>query len=136
MADEEKLKIGKKGVLAKRAAIEKTSREVQKAGKDIHKEGVQRMTAGVKQMTAAIKETNKKIEEAVTTIETGIGELQSAIQAQVKENEEAVAKIGDGTKHILNNATKFQGEMKRLGNEFKRYRKENFSAGIRDFWYG
>ncbi len=122
MVEEEKLKIGKKGVMAKRAAIDRASRDIQKAGKEIHKEGVERMAEGVKQMTAAVK-------EAVEAIEAGVGELQSAIQAQVKENEEAVANIGKGTQQVLSSA-------KKLGNEFKRYRKEEFSAGIQNFWYG
>lgn len=122
MVEEEKVKIGKKGVLAKRAAIGKTCKDVQKAAKDISQEGQRRMSAG-------IKEKERGINEAVKKIEAGVAELQSAIQEQVKENEEAVAKIAHGTRAVLSEARK-------LANEFKRYRKEDFSAGIRDFWYG
>ncbi len=119
---EERAKVGKKGVMAKRAAIGKTCKDVQKAARDISQEGQRRMSAG-------IKEKARGMEEAVKKIETGVAELQSAIQAQIKENEDAVAKIGDGTRAVLR-------EAKKLSGEFKRYLKEDFSNSIRDFWYG
>ena len=84
---------------------------------------------GVMAKREEIQKTARGIEEAAKRIETGVSELQSAIQAQAKENEEAVANIGKGTQQVLSGA-------KKLGDEFKRYREENFSVGIRDFWYG
>ncbi len=141
MVEEEKVKIGKKGVLAKRAAIGKTCKDVQKAAKDISQEGQRRMSAGIKEKVRAI-------EEAVKKIEAGVAELQSAIQEQVKENEEAVAKIGEGTKAVIR-------ETRKLASDFRKYSKEDFSGAVkglqsktksfikntvggytRDFWYG
>ena len=90
--------IGKRGVMAKRVAIEESRK--------MYQEGVK--------MTAVIKETARKMDAAVKAIEVRISEIQSAIQIQVKENEEAVANIGKGVQQVLSG-------VKKLGDEFKRY---------------
>ncbi|MDP2844976.1 MAG: hypothetical protein Q8N79_02735 [Candidatus Methanoperedens sp.] len=65
-------------------------------------------------MSIGVKALNKSIDEKTDVLQQGVEEIQKSFDAQMKENEKAVARIGTGV-------TELQNEM---GNY------------IKDFYYG
>lgn len=92
LPEKKKSPVGKTGVMAKCAAIENFGKRMQSHVKDLQGE-------------------MKKVTER---IEAGVAEIQKGVQAQVRENEEAVSKMGKN--------------VKALENEIKSY--------TRDFYFG
>jgi hypothetical protein len=123
--------IGKKGVLAKRAAIDAQIKENEKAVVVIGA-GVREIQNGIKDMRSAMdnkamemhKSINVQIkanEKAAAKMDAGVKEMHRGIGAQIKENEKAAVKMNAGVKELQNGIREHQ-------NETANY--------IKDFYYG
>jgi len=109
-----KPRIGKKGVLAKRAAIDAQIKENENAVKEL--------LNGIKDMHSAMDNKAKEmLQEGIKELQKGVREMHKGIGAQIKENEEAAAKMDLGVKELLTEIRAFQ-------NETADY--------IKDFYYG
>ena len=99
---------GKKGVLAKANAIDNKAADFKKAGKEIRDEGIREMTSAVKEFQAAGSmmaknmhfEAHKMIEDGQKRFNQGQVEFKRSIDAQIKENREAVGKLHSGAREI------------------------------------
>lgn len=123
--------IGKKGVFAKRAAIDAQVKENEVAA--------EMMGAGVKELQNGIKDMRSAMDDKTM-------EMHKSINAQIKTNEKAAAKMGLGVKEMHKGIKKFQSAIgnktiemhigiKEIQDEFKEFQNETANY-INDFYYG
>jgi len=87
-----------------RVSMDNSSREFQKAGREIREDGIRNLQKGVK-------------------------EFRNNVDSQVRENRDAVAKIGSGAAEIQEKIRSFQGEI-------QRFQEQDLKNYVRDFYYG
>ena len=102
--EEELPKIGKRGVMAKRVAIEKETKEMKQEVRQIQDV----MRAKGKEFEEAAK---KMLEEGTEKMRPGVSELQSAIQAQGR-------KFESGVSELQSNIKAFQDDIKSYAKKF------------------
>jgi DNA anti-recombination protein RmuC len=118
--------VGKKGVMAKAAAMNSKATELHKAGTEIREQGIREMTQGV---NAQIKENR----EAAAKIYSGAREIQSQIDSQIKENHEAAAKIHSGAREIQSSQEKMSREFQKAGRDIRDFGYKNLQNGLNQF---
>ncbi len=126
--------IGKKGVFAKRAAIDAQMKENEAAAakmelgiKEVHKS----VREFHKSIDAQVKENEKaaaKMDSGVKEVHKGIREFHKSIDAQVKENEKAAAKMDSGVKEMHKGIDE-------VGNSFRAFQTETANY-VKEFYYG
>jgi len=119
-----KPRIGKKGVLSKRAAIDDKAKEMQKGVREMHKgieAQIKENEEAVAKMDLGVKELQNAMDNKAKDLQKGVREMHKGIGAQIKENEEAAAKMDLGVKELQNDIKEFQDET------------ANY---IKDFYYG
>ena len=143
--------IGKKGVMAKSAAINSKATEIREQGIRVSKE--------------MQTEARKMIEDGQQRFQLGQAEFRRSLDAQMKENQEAEAKFNSGVRAIRssqetmsrdfqNGLNRFRSDLdaqikenreaisrlnsgaRELHNEIQRYQEQNLKSYIRDFYYG
>jgi methyl-accepting chemotaxis protein len=152
--------IGKKGVFAKRAAIS--------AQMDVNAEAVAAIGTGVKEMQTSINnmmfamDMNAKNmrQEGSAKLHKGVDQMQKNINAQIKANEKAAAKMGTGIKEMHKGIQELQSAfdekthqlqigvkemhsgvkeiqkgIHQMETKFGEYRNETANY-IKDFYYG
>ena len=157
---------GKRGVLAKANAIDNKAADLKKAGKEIRDEGIQEMTKAVKEFHAAGKtlsrnmhsEGQKMIEDgqkrfnqgqvqfkrsidaqikensdAISRLHSGAMAIQSGIDSQIKENHEAAAKIHSGAMEIRSSQEKMSREFQNAGKSIRDEGCRNLQNGLVQF---
>lgn len=132
------LRIGKKGVFAKCAAIDAQIKENEEAAVVIGT-GVREIQSGIKDMRSAMDHKTMEMQKSVD-------EMQKSINAQMKANEKAAAKMGMGVKEMHNGITKFQSAIYNktielhsgievMEAELRKFQNETANY-IKDFYYG
>ena len=132
---------GKRGVLAKANAIDNKAADLKKAGKEIRDEGIQEMTKAVKEFHAAGKtlsrnmhsEGQKMIEDGQKRFNQGQVQFKRSIDAQVKENLEATAKLYSGAREIMSSQEKMSREFQKAGKSIRDEGSRNLQNGVAKF---
>lgn len=129
---------GKKGVFAKRAAIDAQIKENEKA--------VVVIGAGVREIQNGIKDMRSAMDNKAMEMQKGVDEMHKSINAQMKANEKAAAKMGIGVKEMHRGIKKFQSAIGNKTIELQNGVKEMHSGikeiqnetanYIKDFYYG
>jgi len=132
---------GKRGVLAKANAIDNKAADLKKAGKEIRDEGIQEMTKAVKEFHAAGKtlsrnmhsEGQKMIEDGQKRFNQGQVQFKRSIDAQIKENLEATAKLHSGAREIVSSQEKMSREFQKAGKSIRDEGCRNLQNGVAKF---
>jgi uncharacterized protein YaaW (UPF0174 family) len=132
---------GKKGVLAKANAIDNKAADLQKAGKEIRDEGIREMTKAVKEFQAAgntlsrnmHSEAQKMIEDGQKRFDHGQVQLKRSIDAQIKENLDATAKLQSGAREIASSQEKMSREFQKAGKSIRDEGYKNLQNGVAKF---
>ncbi len=131
--------IGKKGVFAKRAAIDAQIKENEMAAA--------RFDTGVKELQSDMdNKAREMLQEGAAKLQKGVDEMHKGINAQIKENEKASAKMGLGVKEMHKGinaqikanekaAAKMQEGIHELETKFGEFPNE-IADYIKDFYYG
>ncbi|VVB90670.1 Uncharacterised protein [uncultured archaeon] len=136
------MNIGKKGVFAKRAAISAQMGANAEAAAAIGA-GVMEMQKSIRDMQTSIKDmtfgmtkfAEKFQQEGSAKLHKGVDEMQKSINAQIKLNEKAAAKMGTGIKEMHSGIKVIQNGIHEMETKFGEYRNETANY-IRDFYYG
>lgn len=119
--------IGKKGVLAKAAAIDSKTAEMQKAGIEIREDGIRRMNKGVREFqSASDKMSREMLEDGQRRFKLGQAEFKHSLDAQIKDNHEAVARIHSGVRGI-------QSSQVKAGRDIRESGCRNLQNGLKEF---
>jgi len=102
-----------------------------------NKEAVSRMHTGTHEIKVAegkmareFQKAGKSIrDEGCRNLQSGLAKFQSNLNAQIKENREAVSKLYTGAREMQGRAMSFQ-------NEIQRYQEQDLKNYVRDFYYG
>ena len=132
---------GKRGVLAKANAIDNKAADLKKAGKEIRDEGIQEMTKALKEFHAAGKtlsrnmhsEGQKMIEDGQKRFNQGQVQFKRSIDAQIKENLEATAKLHSGAREIVSSQEKMSREFQKAGKSIRDEGSRNLQNGVAKF---
>jgi hypothetical protein len=132
---------GKKGVLAKANAIDNKAADFKKAGRDIRDEGIREMTKAVKEFHAAgnmlsrnmHSEGQKMIEDGQKRFNQGQVQFKQSIDAQIKENSEATAKLHSGAREIRSSQEKMSREFNKAGKSIRDDGYRNLQNGLAKF---
>jgi len=132
---------GKKGVLAKANTIENKAADLKKAGKEIRDEGIREMTKAVKEFHAAgntmsrnmHSEAQKMIEDGQKRFNQGQVQIKRSIDAQIKENLEATAKLHSGAREIVSSQEKMSREFHKAGKSIRDEGYRNLQNGLAKF---
>lgn len=132
---------GKRGVLAKANAIDNKAADLKKAGKEIRDEGIQEMTMAVKEFHAAGKtlsrnmhsEGQKMIEDGQKRFNQGQVQFKRSIDAQIKDNLEATAKLHSGAREIVASQEKMSREFQKAGKSIRDEGSRNLQNGVAKF---
>jgi hypothetical protein len=132
---------GKKGVLAKANAINNKSADLKRAGKEIRDEGIREMNQSVKEFQAASSilsrnmhsESRKMIEDAQKRFNQGQLQFKQSIDAQMKENKEAVSRMHTGTHEIKVSQEKMAREFQKAGKSIRDEGFRNLQNGLAKF---
>lgn len=128
--------IGKKGVLAKRAAIDAQIKENEEAVAEIDT-GVQEVKKGIRDMRSTMNEKAKEmIREGSANLQKGVREMHRSIGAQVKENEKAAAKMGTGVKELQNSIEEMQSAMDKKAKKMLQEGTTRLQKGVREMHTG
>jgi len=132
---------GKKGVLAKANAINNKAADLKKAGKEIRDEGIQEMTKAVKEFHAAgntlsrnmHSEGQKMIEDGQKRFNQGQVQFKRSIDAQIKVNLDATAKLHSGAREIVSSQEKMSREFQKAGKSIRDEGYRNLQNGVAKF---
>jgi len=132
---------GKKGVMAKAAAIDSKTAEMQKAGIEIREEGIRRMNKGVKEFQSAADKMSREMQSNVRKMhedgqrrfELGQAEFKHSLDAQMKDNHEAVARIHSGAREIRTSQEKMSQEFQKAGRDIRESGCRNLQSGLKEF---
>jgi hypothetical protein len=132
---------GSKGVLAKANAINNKATDLKKAGKDIRDEGIRNMTKSVKEFHAASNilsrnmhsEAQKMIEDGQRRFDQAQMQFRRSIDAQIKENSDAVARMHSGTSEIISSQEKMAREFQKAGKNIRDEGCRNLQNGLAKF---
>ncbi|MHB8119110.1 MAG: hypothetical protein ACYDHX_10355 [Methanothrix sp.] len=132
---------GKKGVLAKANAIDNKAAGLKKAGKEIRDEGIREMTKSVKEFQSAgntmsrnmHSEAQKMIEDGQKRFNQGQVQFKRSIDAQIKENLEATAKLHTGAREIVSSQEKMSREFQKAGKNIRDEGCRNLQNGLAKF---
>jgi hypothetical protein len=132
---------GKKGVMAKAAAIDSKTAEMQKAGIEIREEGIRRMNKGVKEFHSAADKMSREMQSNVRKMhedgqrrfELGQTEFKRSLDAQIKDNHEAVARIHSGAHEIRTSQEKMSQEFLKAGRDIRESGCRNLQSGLKEF---
>lgn len=152
--------IGKKGVLAKRAAIDAQVKENEEAAANIGS-GVKELRKDIADMRSAMDlKAREMLHEGTIKLQKGIREMHRGMGAQIKENEKAASKMGMGVREMqkgikeiqsaIGNKTvalqagveemysgvkEIQNGIREMENAFREFQDETANY-IKDFYYG
>lgn len=112
--------IGKKGVFAKRTAIDAQIKE--------NEEAVVVFGAGVREIESGIKDMRSAMDDKAMEMQKGVDEMHKSIHAQIKANEKAAAKMGIGVKEMHKGIKKFQSAIGNKTIELQNGVKEMYSG--------
>jgi hypothetical protein len=132
---------GTKGVMAKAAAIDSKTAEVQKAGREIRVEGIRRMNKGVKEFQTARdwmsremqSEVHNMLEDGRQRFELGQVQFKHSLDAQIKENHSAAAKLHSGAREIQVAQEKMSREFQKTGRDIRDSGYRNLQNGLNQF---
>jgi len=132
---------GKKGVLAKANAIDNKAADLKKAGKDIRDEGIQEMTRAVKEFQAAgntlsrnmHSKAQEMIEDGQKRFDQGQVQFKRSIDAQIKENSDATARLHSGARVIISSQEKMSREFQKAGKSIRDEGYRNLQNGLAKF---
>jgi hypothetical protein len=132
---------GKKGVLAKANAIDNRAADLKKAGMEIRDEGIREMTKAVKEFQAAgntlsrnmHSEAQKMIEDGRKRFDHGQVQFKRSIDAQIKENSDATAKLQSGAREIVSSQEKMSREFQKAGKSIRDEGCRNLQNGVAKF---
>jgi hypothetical protein len=68
-------------------------------------------------------------EEGYRNLQNGLDRFRSNLDAQIKENHEAISRLNSGARELQGRAASFH-------NEIHRYLEQDLKGYIRDFYYG
>ncbi len=133
--------IGKKGVMAKSAAINSKATELHKAGTEIREEGIREMSKGVREFQSArdwmsremSSEARKMIEDGQQRFQLGQAEFRRSLDAQIKENQEAEAKFNSGVRAIRSSQETMSREFLKAGRNIREEGYRNLQNGLDRF---
>ncbi|VVB69798.1 Uncharacterised protein [uncultured archaeon] len=132
---------GKKGVFAKAKAIDNKAAELQKAGKDIREQGIREMRQSVKEFQSAKdwmaremhSEAHKMLEDGQKRFNQGQVEFKRSLDSQIKENQDAVAKLHTGASEIRSSQEKMSREFQKAGRDIRDQGFKNLQNGLNRF---
>lgn len=132
---------GKKGVLAKANAIDNKTAGFMKAGKEIRDDGIREMTKAVKEFQAAgntlsrnmHSEAQKMVEDGQKRFNHGQMEFKRSIDAQIKENSDATARLYSGAREIASSQEKMAREFQKAGKSIRDEGHRNLQNGLAKF---
>jgi hypothetical protein len=133
--------VGKKGVMAKSAAINSKATELHKAGTEIREQGIREMNKGVREFQSASdlmsremhSEARKMIEDGQQRFQLGQAEFRRSLNAQIKENQEAEAKFNSGAREIQSSQQKMSREFQKAGRDIRDSGYKNLQNGLDRF---
>ena len=125
---------GTKGVMAKSVAIDSKAAELQKAGREIREDGIRRMNKGVKEFHSACDEVaremqsdgRKMMEDGRQRFELGQSEFKRSLDAQIKKNHGAVARMQASQEEM---SRSFQ----KAGKDIRDSGRRNLQKGLNEF---
>ena len=125
---------GTKGVMAKSVAIDSKAAELQKAGREIREDGIRRMNKGVKEFHSACDEVaremqsdgRKMMEDGRQRFELGQSEFKRSLDAQIKENHGAVARMQASQE-------KMSRSFQKAGKDIRDSGHRNLQKGLNEF---
>ncbi len=137
-----KPRVGKKGVMAKRAAIDAQINANQEAAAAIGA-GVKEVQDGIRKLMSVIDKKAKEmqqegaemLQEGSANMQKGVEEMQESINAQTKLNEKAAAKMGIGIKEMQKEIKEFQSAIVDKTHELQIGVKEMHS-GVKEIQNG
>ena len=132
---------GKKGVMAKANAIDNKAADFKKAGKEIRDEGIRQMTASVKEFQAAgnmmsrnmHSEARKMLEDGQRRFNQGQMEFKRSIDAQIKENQNAIGRLHSGAREIASSQEKMARDFQKAGKSIRDEGCRNLQNGLAKF---
>jgi len=132
---------GKKGVMAKAAAIDSKTGELQRAGIEIREEGIRRMNKGVKEFQSARDKMAREMQSDVRNMhedgqrrfELGQAEFKRSLDSQIKDNHEAVARIHSGAREIQSSQEMMSKEFLKAGRDIRESGYRNMQRGLKEF---
>ncbi len=132
---------GSRGVLAKANAINNKSADFRKAGQDIREQGIQNMTGAVKEFHTATDVMSKKMRlEAQRMIEDGSKrfnegqiEFKRSIDAQIRENQEATARMHSAVREMISSQEMLSRELQKAGKNIRDEGCRNLQKGVAEF---
>jgi len=135
---------GVKGVMAKAAAIDSKTAEVQKAGKAIREEGIRRMNKRVEEFNGACdwmsremrSNAHKMMEDGRQRFESGQAEFRQSLDAQIKENREAISNIRAEAGRLRSSEEEMAREFQRAGRNIRDSGYKNLQKGLSEFRKG
>jgi hypothetical protein len=130
-----------KGVMAKAAAIGSKTAEMQNAGIEIREEGIRRMNNGVKEFHSAADKMSREMQSNVRKMhedgqrrfELGQTEFKRSLDAQIKDNHEAVASIHSGAGEIRTSQEKMSQAFQKAGRDIRESGCRNLQSGLKEF---
>jgi hypothetical protein len=130
---------GKTGVLAKVNAINNAG--IKEAGKEIRDQGIQRMTNAVREYQSAgssmaknmRSEAQKMTEDGQKRFNQGQVEFKRSIDAQIKENRDAIGKMHSGAREIASSQERMARDFQKAGKNIRDEGCRNLQNGLAKF---
>jgi hypothetical protein len=132
---------GGKGVMAKSDAIDSKAAEVQKAGREIREDGIRRMNKGVKEFHSACDwmaremqtDGRKMMEDGRQRFELGQSEFKRSLDARIKENHDAVARMHSSAREMHASQEKMSRAFQKAGRDIRDSGCRNLQKGLNEF---
>lgn len=120
--------IGKRGVLAKQADIEKKAGEIESFVSELHRSAVDMAQKGAMEMKKGINAQIKENEKAAVKMDSGVKEIHAGIKQMQADMDKKAADIQKGVREMHRGVAEIQKGFTEFQDDTMNY--------IRDFYYG
>ena len=112
-----------------RRSLDAQIKENQEAAAKFHS-GAREIQSSQEMMSREFQKAGRNIrDEGYRNLQNGLNRFRGDLDAQIKENREAVSKLNSGARELQGRAASFQ-------NEIHRYLEQDLKSYIRNFYYG
>ncbi|MFZ2410962.1 MAG: hypothetical protein WAW23_05290 [Candidatus Methanoperedens sp.] len=128
--------IGKRGVFAKQADMEKKAGEIESFVSELHRSAMDMAHKGAMEMQKGINAQIKENEKAAVKMDSGVREIHAGIKEMQADMDKKRVEIQKGVREMHRGVAEIRKGIKEMENSFLEFQDDTMMNYIRDFYYG
>ncbi|MCZ7383883.1 MAG: hypothetical protein O8C63_03940 [Candidatus Methanoperedens sp.] len=127
--------IGKRGVFAKQADMEKKAGEIESFVAGLHRSAVEMQQKGIMEMKKGINAQVRENEKAAVKMDSGVKDIQAGIEEMQADIDKKRMEMQRGVREMHRGVAEVRKGIREMENSFMEFRNDTMNY-IKDFYYG